>query len=98
MAKTSKKKTTEEVIEVVSVRRAPKLFAFMSTGAIVGMILAVVLYLVASDEQKAQPGILGFLIVYIGGAGFVAGTLVSLGVDRISRARAKQIEATKLKG
>jgi len=37
-------------------------------------------------------------VVYIGGAGFFAGTLVSLGADWLSRARAQQVEATKLKG
>ena len=98
MAKTSKKPELQETVEVVSVRRAPKLFAFMATGAFVGIVLAFVLFAISSDSQKAQPGILGFLVVYIGGAGFLAGTLVSLGADWLSRARAKQVEATKLKG
>ena len=67
MAKTSKKSQPQETIEVVSVRRAPKLFAFMATGAFVGIVLAFVMFAVSSDSQKAQPGILGFLVVYIGG-------------------------------
>jgi hypothetical protein len=56
------------------------------------------MFALSSDSQKAQPGILGFLVVYIGGAGFLGGTVVSLGADWLSRARAKQVEATKLKG
>ncbi len=98
MAKTSKKSKPQETVEVVSVRRAPKLFAFMATGAFVGIVLAFILFTISSESQKAQPGILGFLVVYIGGAGFLAGTVVSLGADWLSRARAKQVEATKLKG
>ena len=98
MAKSSKKPQPQETVEVVSVRRAPKLFAFMATGAFVGIVLAFVLFAISSDSQKAQPGILGFLVVYIGGAGFLGGTVVSLGADWLSRARAEQVEATKLKG
>jgi len=98
MAKTSKKSKPQETVEVVSVRRAPKLFAFMATGAFVGIVLAFILFTISSESQKAQPGILGFLVVYVGGAGFLGGTVVSLGADWLSRARAKQVEATKLKG
>jgi hypothetical protein len=49
-------------------------------------------------DPKGGISILGVLVVYLGGAGFMSGTLVALGFDWISRTRSKEVEATKLKG
>jgi ABC-type branched-subunit amino acid transport system permease subunit len=96
MAKKSSNKPIETT-EVVQVRRAPKLFAFMITGALIGVLFAFANFALSSAERQAEPGILGLLVVYVGGVGFVAGTLVGLAVDAISRSRAKVAQATKLK-
>lgn len=95
MAKSSKPKAETTTVRI---RRAPKFLPFMSVGVIFGVILAFVVEAMIPQELKTGASILGVLVVYLGGAGLLSGTLMALGFDWISRARAKEVEATKLKG
>jgi len=70
----------------------------MSVGTIFGLVLALVLSSLIPAEAQGGTSILGVLVVYLGGAGFMSGTLMALGFDWISRTRSKEVEATKLKG
>ncbi len=90
--------TSKETPTMLRIRRAPKFLPFMSIGTIFGVVLALVLSSLMPADPKGGTSILGVLVVYLGGAGFMSGTLVALGFDWISRTRSKEVEATKLKG
>jgi len=92
-----KSATPKETPTTLSIRRAPKFLPFMSVGTIFGVVLAFVLSTLIDAQAQGGVSILGVLVVYLGGAGFMSGTLVALGFDWISRTRSKEVEATKLK-
>lgn len=94
MAKKSSK--PKEITTTIRIRKAPKFLPFMSAGTIVGVIFALVLAALEPTGARGGVSLAGLLVVYLGGAGFMAGTLVALGLDWISRTRSKQVEATKL--
>lgn len=83
--------------EKVSVRRSPKYLTFMITGGIIGVIVAGILGLTIPEQQRTAEPIVTLLIAYIGGIGVVLGIIAALIVDRIGLAKAKTVEATKLK-
>lgn len=84
--------------EKVSIRRSPKYLAFLITGGVIGVLVAVILGLsIPADQRSAEP-VVTYLIAYLGGIGVVVGIVLALVVDRIGVARAKTLEATKLKG
>ncbi|MFM5905238.1 MAG: hypothetical protein ACKORF_03935 [Micrococcales bacterium] len=92
-----------ETPAVLNIRRAPKFFPFLVTGALVGFVVALVLNAASSSPVDPatgapQPSILGYLLVFLGmtGAGLGIGTAVIM--DRIFVARTKQVKATKLEG
>lgn len=93
-----KSATPTETPTTLRIRRAPKFLPFMSIGTIFGLVLALVLSSLIPAEAQGGTSILGVLLVYLGGAGFMSGTLMALGFDWISRTRSKEVEATKLKG
>ena len=93
-----KSATPTETPTTLRIRRAPKFLPFMSIGTIFGLVLALVLSALIPAEAQGGTSILGVLVVYLGGAGFMSGTLMALGFDWISRTRSKEVEATKLKG
>ena len=101
MPKTStsaKTPTLKESATEVQIRRAPKYLPFMITGAAAGVILAVILNTLIPDEQRTGQPILGYLIVFLGALGFALGIVSALVFDRVFRARAQTLEATKLEG
>lgn len=83
--------------EKVSVRRSPKYLTFMITGAVIGVIVAGVIGLTIPEQQRTAEPVVTYLIAYIGGIGVVLGIVAALIVDRIGLAKAKTVEATKLK-
>ncbi|AOY55547.1 hypothetical protein [Candidatus Rhodoluna planktonica] len=85
-------KNTQEV----RIRRSAKFLPFMITGAVLGVIAAVVVGLSIPEEQRTAQPIITYLIAYFAGIGFVIGIVVALILERIFVSRAKRAEATKL--
>ena len=80
----------------VKIRRSPKFLPFLVTGAVVGVIVAVILGLSIPADQRTEAPVVTYLIGYLGALGAAAGILIAVIVDRIGVARAKTLEATKL--
>ena len=83
--------------EKVSIRRSPKYLPFLITGGVIGVIAAGILGLTIPMEQRTAEPVVTYLIAYLGAGGAVLGIIAALIVDRIGVARAKTVEATKLK-
>jgi quinol-cytochrome oxidoreductase complex cytochrome b subunit len=83
--------------EKVTVRRSPKYLTFIITGAVIGVIVAGVIGLMIPEQQRTAEPVVTYLIAYLGGIGVVLGIVAALIVDRIGLAKAKTVEATKLK-
>ncbi len=92
MAKTTLK------TQQVKIRRTPKFLPFLVTGAVIGVIIAVILGLSIPAEQRTEAPVVTYLIGYLGALGAAAGSVTAVIADRIGVARAKTVEATKLEG
>jgi hypothetical protein len=84
--------------ESVRIRRVPKFLPFLITGGIIGVLTGAGLGLSIPAEQQTAEPVITYLIAYGGGIGVVAGIVAALVIDRIGVARAKTLEATKLRG
>jgi len=82
----------------VKIRRTPKFLPFLVTGAVIGVIIAVILGLSIPVEQRTEAPVVTYLIGYLGALGAAAGIVTAVIADRIGVARAKTVEATKLDG
>lgn len=82
----------------VRIRRTPKFLPFLITGAVIGVIIAVILGLSIPADAKTPEPIVTYLIGYLGAIGAVVGIVTAVVADRIGVARAKTVEATKLEG
>lgn len=82
--------------EKVTIRRSPKYLAFLLTGGVLGVIVAVILGLTIPEEQRTAAPIITYLIAYLAAAGAVLGIVLAIVLDRIGLAQAKTAEATKL--
>ena len=80
----------------VRIRRTPKFLPFLITGAVIGVIIAVILGLSIPAEQRTEAPVVTYLIGYLGALGAAAGIVTAVIADRIGVARAKTVEATKL--
>lgn len=80
----------------VKIRRTPKFLPFLVTGAVIGVIIAVILGLSIPAEQRTEAPVVTYLIGYLGALGAAAGIVTAVIADRIGAARAKTVEATKL--
>ena len=92
MAQTSNK------TETLDIRKAPKFLPFMATGTVFGAALGAILYFLIPQENRTAQDIFGYLFVFLAFLGFAGGTFLAVVLDAVSRARIKQVEATKLKG
>lgn len=75
--------------EEVNIRKAPKYLSFGLTGFILGITLALVFGLSATE-------IVGLLVVFGGIAGGGTGILLALILDLLLRRRGKKATATKI--
>ena len=89
---------TKSVIKTqqVKIRRSPKFLPFLVTGAVIGVIIAVLLGLSIPADSRTEAPVVTYLIGYLGALGAAAGIVTAVIVDRIGVARAKTLEATKL--
>ena len=80
----------------LKVRRSPKFLPFVLSGIIAGIIVAFIVNALIPNENRTPTAILGYLVLFFAGAGLAVGVLTTVVLDSISRARAKQVSATKL--
>ncbi len=80
----------------LKVRRSPKFLPFVLSGIVFGIIVAFIVNALIPAENRRPTAILGYLVLYFAGAGLALGVLTAVVLDSISRARAKQVSATKL--
>jgi hypothetical protein len=84
-------------VEKVTIRRSPKFVPFIITGGVIGVIIGAGLGLSIPAEQRTAEPVITYLIAYGAGIGVVAGIVVAVIVDWVGTAKAKTLEATKLK-
>ena len=81
----------------VSIRKAPKFLPFFAVGAVLGAIIGLVIWASTAANLSGQAAsLIGYisLVTTVVGAGLGLG--LALVLDRISLARSKTVEATKL--
>ena len=82
----------------VTVRRAPRLWSFLISGALLGLVAALVLTIASPvDPAVGFWPMFGFFAVFGGAIGFVAGGLVGLILDATARRRSGVAEVTASK-
>ncbi|MEY4494316.1 MAG: hypothetical protein RL570_431, partial [Actinomycetota bacterium] len=77
MAQTPEKKTIIKT-QQVKIRRSPKYLPFLITGAVIGVIIAVILGLSIPADSKTPEPIVTYLIGYLGALGAVAGIVTAV--------------------
>jgi uncharacterized membrane protein len=87
---------TEERTEV-SVRRSPRYFRFMLTGAVVFAVVALILtFAFPSNPTYDRGTVFGFLLAVCAVVGVVVGAVVALLLDRATARRARRVEADRI--
>ena len=81
----------------VEIRRAPKLLAFLLTGAAIGVAIAFVLYLFIPEDARSAANILGLLIVALGSLGLGLGITLSIFIDIRTAKRTKSALVNRVK-
>jgi hypothetical protein len=80
----------------LSVRRAPKISAFMVVGGFLGFVATLIATVSVPTDPTSQVG-LGTLVAYFSlygiTAGVVVGAVLGIVLDRVSRKRARTMEA-----
>ena len=92
---------TEVTDDVVTVRRAPRYGRFITLGALLGAVVALILTFAFSGQPvdgAASPGfdkgqVFGFLLLGCAAVGAMLGALVALVIDRASARKAKSVTA-----
>lgn len=83
--------------EEVEIRKAPKVLPFAFTGAALGMLVALVLYLVFPENERSAENIFGLLLVALGSLGLGLGIAFAVVVDLVTATRAKRATAIRAK-
>lgn len=81
--------------EEVEIRKAPKVLAFALTGAVLGVIAALVLYVLIPVGQRSSEDILGLLLVALGSLGLGLGVVMAIFLDLITSRRVKKASAIR---
>jgi hypothetical protein len=86
-------------VESVTIRRAPKFFSFLVTGAVLGLLVGLIWFVVAGNSASADWSSVLALVSVIGAAlGALLGVAFALVVERIFVAKTKSTTAAKLEG
>jgi hypothetical protein len=81
--------------EDVEIRKAPKVLAFALTGAVIGVLAALVLYGLIPEDQRSSRDILGLLLVALGSLGLGLGVVTAIFLDLITSRRVKKASAIR---
>jgi hypothetical protein len=80
---------TEVTSDAVSVRRAPRYGRFLTLGAALGAVVALILTMAFPENPDYDKGqVFGFLLLACGAIGVALGALVALLIDRAFTKRA----------
>jgi len=82
--------------EEVEIRRAPKLLPWMITGAILGIVLALILGLLTPSNPELPDNFLGLLLISLGALGLGLGAGFAIVYDLISSRRASRAIANRV--
>lgn len=80
----------------VEFRRAPKLLPFAITGAVLGLLAAIVLYQLIPAANRSSENIYGLLLITLGSAGLGLGVLTAIIIDLITSRRVRQLNAQRI--
>lgn len=81
--------------EEVEIRRAPKVLPWGLTGAVFGMLVALVLSLVVPESEGSDYNVLGLLVVSLGSLGLGSGVAFAIVVDLVTSSKAKRASAVR---
>ena len=81
--------------EDVEIRRAPKVLPWALTGAVVGMLGALLLSLVVPESEGSDYNVLGLLVVSLGSLGLGSGVAFAIVVDLVTSSKAKRASAVR---
>ena len=81
--------------EDVEIRRAPKVLPWALTGAVVGMLAALLLSLVVPESEGSDYNVLGLLVVSLGSLGLGSGVAFAIAVDLVTSSKAKRASAVR---
>jgi ATP/ADP translocase len=85
--------------ETVAIRRAPKFFPFLVTGAGIGLLVAGIWFATSGDPTSKDGASVLALVAVMGiGLGALIGVAAALVVERVLVAKTKQTQAAKLEG
>jgi hypothetical protein len=80
----------------VTVRRAPKIPAFMVVGGLIGFLVTLVATsLFPADPLVGYAALLGYFSLYGVTAGVLLGAIIGIVLDRRSQRRARTVEAER---
>ena len=83
---------TEVERDTMTVRRAPRYSRFMTLGALVGAVVALILTMSFPANDEFDRGqVFGFLLLACATIGLALGALVALLIDRATARRAKSV-------
>src|SRR6478735_5531056 len=81
----------------VRVRRSPRYFRFMITGAVLFAIIALILTFAFPENPTYDRGsVFGFLLAVCATIGVAVGAVVALLVDRATARRARSVQADRI--
>jgi ABC-type multidrug transport system permease subunit len=82
--------------EEIEIRRAPKVLPWMLTGAVFGILIALVLFLITPPNPDLPENFLGLMLIAFGSLGLGLGVGIAIGFDLISANRAKRATAHRV--
>lgn len=82
--------------EEVEIRRAPKIVPFMLTGVVLGLIIAIIVFLAIPVEQRSSANILGLLLLSFGSLFGGLGVAFTITFDLITARRTKRATAQRV--
>jgi uncharacterized membrane protein len=81
--------------EEVEIRRAPKMAVWAVTGAVFGVLTALVIFLFIPADQRSNENILGLLMLSFGSLGFGLGLAFAIAVDVLTTRKTKRVLAER---
>ena len=79
----------------VEIRRAPKIVPWGLTGALFGVLGALLLFVFIPADQRSAENILGLLTLSFGSLGFGLGLTLAIAVDLLTAGKPKRAQALR---
>ncbi|WP_431790067.1 hypothetical protein [Kocuria palustris] len=84
----------QEQLTTLSLRRAPRVSVFLSTGAAIGLIAGIVIGVLGSGNVEfTTTQVIGYMAVIFALLGVALGAVAYVVADRISVRRAREVQA-----